>query len=203
MENQPQSNQSMSKPVVWVILVVVIVILAVGAYFLLKQGNTNTNTDDGLNTNVDTSSWLTYTNEKYGYKVRYPSGATYRELTSGSRGNEDLGYIVDFTLGEVIIRILSGDSNKSSTLSQLVNAGVPLSVNEKSNYSTVIINNKTSWKYKTTVQTDAGEKEVGANTILLGNNYYYQITTGNQFTPEFTSERETVYDTFVSTFELL
>jgi hypothetical protein len=40
--------------------------------------NENTNTEQG--SEVDTSDWLTYTSEEYGFSFRYPSSATVNHL---------------------------------------------------------------------------------------------------------------------------
>ncbi|MFA5052301.1 MAG: hypothetical protein WC544_04580 [Patescibacteria group bacterium] len=65
--NQPKSNPSMSKPLAWVILIVVVLILACGTYFLLQQEDSNTsngntavntvvNRNSGINTNTTANS---------------------------------------------------------------------------------------------------------------------------------------------------
>ncbi|MFA5135398.1 MAG: hypothetical protein WC505_06470 [Patescibacteria group bacterium] len=220
----------MSKPTILVSILIAAIILA-GGYFLFFQDNegdntnnantvaanqnmnatnVNTATNDNENTNVnaltsdiDTSDWLTYENEEYGYSVKYPSDATYQELTSGINDDEDLGYIVNFSIGDLVIRILASNNAGANTLNELVNSGVPLSVNDKNEYLTISVNNKDAWRYNATAQLESGTRKIGANSILLGETYYYQIATGSQFAPVFTSEREELYDAFVSTFELL
>jgi len=95
MENNQPKEQKIH-PVAWTILVVGIALLAVGAYYFLTQEDVNTNNANivavtktavgdnintaantnevtNMNTEVDTSDWLTYENEEYGYAFKYPS----------------------------------------------------------------------------------------------------------------------------------
>lgn len=102
MENQPPSNPSMSKPLAWIVLIVIVLILAVGGYFLIKQGSTNSNgnyssTTNGtnqignvnsvlsstinLNSNIDTTGWKSFEDSTLGIRLNYP--ATYVELAAG------------------------------------------------------------------------------------------------------------------------
>lgn len=219
MDNQPEKSTKQGNPAIWVVLVIVLVLILGGAYIMFVQenedinvnnanavvtANQNANTNvNAITSDVDTSDWLTYTNEKYGYSVKYPSDATYQELTSGSRGDEDLGYIVNFTIGDLVVRILATSNAGATTLNELVNSGVALLVSDKNEYSTVIVNDESAWIYDAMIQSESGTRMIGATSILLGETYYYQITTGNQYAPEFTPDREEVYDAFVSTFELL
>jgi len=116
MPNQPQpTNQS--KSTTWIILVIVVItILGVGAYYLFIQeeginannanttanvntaGNTNvnvvvntnttpnTNTIANTNTNVDISGWKTYENEEWGYSFQYPTDAQVQDYSKYNRG---------------------------------------------------------------------------------------------------------------------
>jgi len=82
-QTQPQVTKKSSNPTLWIVLVIVILVIAgygVYAYMTGNANNTNTvvltnqntNTVSNLNTNIDTSDWQVYTNEKYGFSFRYP-----------------------------------------------------------------------------------------------------------------------------------
>jgi hypothetical protein len=93
--NQPKPSNQMSKSAAWIVLIVIILGLAIGGYFLLKNSNSvtnnintaantnqanntnttaniNSNSASNANSNVDTSNWKTYTNTKYGYTIKVP-----------------------------------------------------------------------------------------------------------------------------------
>ncbi len=86
---------------------VIILLLLIGGYFLFFQEeetntnavvitnqntnaavntNTATNVNSTANANIDTSDWLTYTNEKWGISCKYPSNVNVIE-------NIDKGYV--------------------------------------------------------------------------------------------------------------
>lgn len=99
MDNQPEKSTKQGNPAIWVVLVIVLVLILGGAYIMFVQeneGNTNNantvvttnqnvntanaNTTANENTNVnaitsviDTSDWVTYENEEYGFSFRYPA----------------------------------------------------------------------------------------------------------------------------------
>lgn len=100
MDQQPPIKTSKTLPVL--IIVVVVLAIGVGAYFYFTQEEeTSTNIDIAKNTNVvvnenvnsvananiaantntavDTSDWLTYENEEYGFSIRYPKTYTIEE----------------------------------------------------------------------------------------------------------------------------
>jgi len=123
-ENQPKDQKI--HPAAWVVLVAGIALLAVGAYYFLTQvdesasnvnavivtntevnenvntvanANTTSNTNEvaNANTEVDTSDWLTYENEEYGYIIQYPENYRIEE-------------------GDIYINIFSNSVNDDSTV---------------------------------------------------------------------------------------
>lgn len=95
----------MSKSILSVLIIAIVAIILVAGYFLFVQGNegntnnantavanqnvntanTNTSSDGNANTNtiisdIDTSDWVTYTNEEYGYSIRIPSDWTVEDI---------------------------------------------------------------------------------------------------------------------------
>ena len=78
--------------------------------------NENTNTDQG--SEVDTSDWLTYTNEEYGFSLKYPVGYTVN-------GNPQAGLSINssdilVTNDSCVIKISQKNSN---ILSDIKNTG--------------------------------------------------------------------------------
>lgn len=97
--NQPPKTTS--RVTMWIVLIVVVIALGIGAYFLFNQGSDNTNnantaitnttsnknvnsigntnvvnnsnTNSIANANVDTSRWKTYENGDYKITAKYPS----------------------------------------------------------------------------------------------------------------------------------
>jgi hypothetical protein len=174
-------------------------------------GNIPTKTNLVVNSNAatqggsePTSGWLMYRNERYDYQVMYPAGATYRELSSGIKEKNDTGYIVDFTLDDLVIRVYSYQNKYDARdLQALINTGAPLFVDDQGKFTEQNVRGKRTWKFYNDLSTDFGLKNIGVTTILVAKKFYYQITTGNQFSPGFTSEREMIYDKFISTFDAL
>jgi hypothetical protein len=103
--NQPPKTTS--RVTMWIVLIVVVIALGIGAYFLLNRGGTNTNnantaisnattnknvnstgstnsvansnTNTATNANIDTSGWKTYTNQTYNYSFKYPANSNINE----------------------------------------------------------------------------------------------------------------------------
>jgi len=84
---------------------VIIAVLAVVSFWVVKSVgnrwqvvNKNQNTNQNVNTDqndnqpdngeIDTSDWLTYNNEEYGYSIKYPKGWTMREFPGTKTGAE-------------------------------------------------------------------------------------------------------------------
>ena len=216
---EEQTSQKPTNPASWIILIIVVVVVLVGGYFLFFQEeettfntrtivntntavNENTNTVANTNTEIDTSDWQIDTSEKDGYRIKYPREGTYRELSSGIEDRDDMGYMVDFTLGDLGIRI-SADQNSVNAvaLNDLIDANLKGGVVDE--YEQMSIKGMEMWKKYTFLPTDTGSQRMGAGITVIGERYYYVFTTGNQFTPEFTLEREKLYNTFISTFEFV
>jgi len=99
MDTSPQTNNQMTRSTaITFLLVIIVIILGAGAYFLFfqeegindnKANATNTNqvadtnqaanANTATNTNIDTSGWKTYTNSEYGYTMKYPADWTVEE----------------------------------------------------------------------------------------------------------------------------
>ena len=115
MENNQPKEQKIH-PVAWTILVVGIALLAVGAYYFLTQEDVNTNNANivavtktavgdnintaantnevtNMNTEVDTSDWLTYENEEYGYAFKYPRDWEIIETSYATIGFRPISFV--------------------------------------------------------------------------------------------------------------
>lgn len=151
-----------------------------------------------------TASWKTYSNTKYGYSVKYPASAKYTEISPTGTSGPDLGYIVDFDgVNGITIRIEAQKNTLGSkTLSEFVNtSGSPMNVTDRKIFSEIMVNGAPAYKYIDYLNGSSTDKKTGSTILLLSGDYYYQIETGSQYTPEFTKDLENKFDQFVSTFQ--
>lgn len=156
-----------------------------------------------------TTGWKTYQSSRFGYQIMYPSQASYSELENGMQqyGQDGKkGYIVDFIGMTLSIRIDSTDNTRQDkTLEQLVETrnNVGMTIYIGGTPSVVSTNGQRAFQYVS--NTAKGEAQ-GVNTVVLGDNYYYQIeatvmTAANPEQP-LTKEQRDFYDLFVSTFKV-
>ena len=125
MNNEPQTpSKSSNSTMMWVVLIVILTIAAVGIYLWWQNSQTNTNTagnenvnkilnvNSGVNANtntagntnlptntntVDTSGWETYANSEFLFSIQYPSEFTRWEtkLSSEVAGQRTDGLLFD------------------------------------------------------------------------------------------------------------
>ncbi|MBI5037729.1 MAG: hypothetical protein HZC01_03460 [Candidatus Kerfeldbacteria bacterium] len=129
MDNVNQPAAGGSKTGMWVALVLAIVVIGVGAYFLFARDNgTNTNNGNSIsnqsvnaqanrnintalnsnsesNTNlvVETNDWLTYQNIEYGFTVKYPKTWTYQVSQQGGKENDQYEIAFDTNRSDVAL----------------------------------------------------------------------------------------------------
>ncbi|MFA6272400.1 MAG: PsbP-related protein [Patescibacteria group bacterium] len=168
--------------------------------------NPHSNTNTALNTNTFavTAEWELYVSDRYNYKVKYPANGSYSELGSGISGSDDLGYIVDFQIGnDMVVRVNTSDNSAGvESLEDVLASNMPKYISEDATYEEKTINGERAFVFMNIVKDSSGnEKVVGANTMFITDDIFYQISTGNQLSPEFSSEREALYNSFVSTFQ--
>lgn len=167
-----------------------------------EANNTNSNTKDP-------SNWKTYANIKYGYEVKYPAYGSFTEVSSGTKDADDKGYIASFSFGEnPAIDAIEITANKNvrndKTISELMEKRNNVAmVNIPEHAEKIQIDGKPAFKWITYLG-EPGSKRIGEIALLFdGGDYYYVIKTGNQYASEFTTEKEEIYNIFLSTFKFI
>ncbi len=128
MDQSGTPSSKATSPVVWIVLVVVVLALAGGVFYVVSsdQGNannanlSNSNTlAQNTNVNADTSGWLTYSSDTMGVSTVYPPDWTPVEATD-TKGvyfhRADIGGGLDAAATGIGIRIFD-------SLQQLPNVG--------------------------------------------------------------------------------
>lgn len=158
---------------------------------------------------IDTADWKTYTNTKYGYAVKYPADGSFVEVPSGIENADDKGYDIDFSFGKSLtidgIEIMaSKNARNDKTIGELVETrnNVAMANTNVPGYAEKIqIDGKPAFEWITYLG-GPGSQRIGAIALLFdGSDYYYVVRTGDQFSPEFTAEKEKIFNTFLSTFK--
>lgn len=152
-------------------------------------------------TQKEIASWQTYRNEKYEYEVKYPVSGNFTLIPSGIKGANDEGYIVDFKIKDLDIRVQSySNIRNDSTIEELSQRKNDIIVASIPYYAEkILIGEKPAFKW---VKELSSGKKVGAISIVFnGGAYYYEISVGDQSSPEFTDEKENTYILFLSTFK--
>lgn len=189
------------------LLVAIVILIGIGTWWLLQSGS-ETNNQNGIANRNSNVNFQTYINSKYGYSVSYPINTIISELTSGIENADDKGYIVDFTIGALPIRITATQNSRNDkSLEELIevrdNIGMPLFVSDKDAYEKIVILGQPAFVYINTIDQNGAYRRTGKTVLLLGYDYYYQIQTGNQYTPEFTNDKENTFNSFVDTFKII
>jgi outer membrane murein-binding lipoprotein Lpp len=165
----------------------------------LKNTSTTTATTDTANATAD---WKTYTSSSYNYSVKYPADATYSEISSTGTTGPDKGYIVDFAnVSNMTIRVQATKNTSTATdLKGLIATNLSLNISDRNAYTQITVGGQPAYKYINYLDATNSQK-IGASVLVLKGGYYYQISTGSQFSPTFTSALESAFDQFVSTFQ--
>ncbi len=137
MMGQPHTSPSIPPKVLWPVLIVVILGIAVGGFFLLnsyiyneKQGDdTDTvavtnqvdeNTNQNVNSNLD--DWQTYTNEELGFSLKYPIDWTAETVESDD--------VMDHRVGDAIISNGSCESSACNISSSFCEFTISSAISE-------------------------------------------------------------------------
>lgn len=210
-----------------VIILAVGVIAAIGGYYYGVKVATPTTTTTtskitttvvgATTTAVDTANWKTYKSDRFKWQAKYPNTGSVGEIPTGEKqfgGDDKLGSDVSFTIipNDLNVKVYAYDNSlNAKTLEELIQGksegenriGVPLFVDDHNKYTVTDINGQRAFQYITSY---GDLKENGLNTLLLGEKYYYQITTiaGYMDNPKnLTTKQKNTYNQFVSTFQIL
>jgi len=215
MHDEFTQKTPVSRLIVLIVSVVVLITLGIYVGFDLGQkdaatesANTATSeistttqateTASPATTQDETADWKTYTNDNYNYSVKYPPAISYKDIPSGVEGDSILDFYMnkDFTYR---INAVKNNTGYSTLKDFIKSSSAGLSVDDRNVFTEISINGEPAYKYINHL-TDATSKKIGATVLLVKSDFYYQIETGSQYSPEFTKDAESEFDQFVSTF---
>ncbi len=165
----------------------------------------------------ETADWKTYTNEKYGYKILYPSDGSYLLVPKDGVSEGADGYLVDFQAENLNVRITTGkNARNDKTMDELKEArdfnDIPnvSMVNIPDSAEKISVDGSVAYKWSGFDKNYPDEK-TGATTVIFNGGDYFYIVQSSCFTqevgghclPVFTEEREQVYDLLLSTFKFI
>ena len=164
------------------------------------------NTKNSKSVDSATADWQVFRNEKYAYQVKYPKEVKAEYIPSGMKDIDDNGYIIDFRFPIRTIRVYSSkNSRKDRTLQELVqvrnNIGMPIEGGSH-DYLEKIINGTQAFQYRYSFSNKEVGYYISVNTVILGKDYYYQISTILPVGDEQYSKAEKMYDLFLNSFSL-
>jgi Tfp pilus assembly protein PilE len=215
-------QQGIISPIV--IVIIVIAVLGVGGYVAYTQysekitqeqvetdieTNTENKTNDQQETNTNETTtqqqteiagWKTYTNVNYGYAIKYPSNGSLSLVPRGPDGANADGYKINFSAKDFQAVITATRNINNNKTVESLGLSIPSSAKK------IFIDSSVAYEW---VSSESSGEKIGATAVVFnGGEYYYIIQTfclrenyNGPCLPEFTTERQKNFDTFLSTFK--
>ena len=190
----------MSTKVKKIILILIILAILIGGYFLYKFISTKNPDKKANQTSNQIDNWKTYNNDKHNFFIKYPNDWTAEEIPNTNQSSVDENFYVNFLSPETI------QSRKDNGITEIAN-GFQIYISSKTtnqqNYYTEQFNGATDKKSITVDNKTATAWNViyamgnPYTTLIDYNNLYFEITDLNS-----NHQSDGIYNKFLMSFHI-